>query len=62
MVNSDRVASEIAEAVKEVLGPEASEDSLVRALADRVLQRLEAEGLAVTSASGEMRWMPDYRS
>ena len=62
MVNDDRVATEIAEAVREVLGPEASEDAVVRALAERVLQRLEAGGLAVTHASGELRWMPDYRS
>lgn len=62
MVNNDRVATEIAKAVKEVLGPEASEEAVVRALAERVLQRLEAGGLAVTNASAELRWMPDYRS
>ena len=64
MVNSDRVMGEIAEAVKEVLGPKVSEDALVRALAERVLQRLEAGGLAVTNTRTleQMRWMPDYRS
>ena len=61
MVNSEDVASEIAEAVTEVLGPNAQREA--QTVAKRALQRLRDKGLEVAEGRGTAAapWMPDYR-
>ena len=61
MVNSEDVASEIAEAVREVLGPNAQREA--QTVAKRALQRLRDKGLEVAEGRGAAArpWMPDYR-
>ncbi len=63
MANSEEIAGEVAAAVREVFGPSIWEEAVAQALADRVLQRLEAKGLRITdvSAPAGAPWVPDYR-